>query len=318
MSPAASPNGPAAEEVGCAGLGILGSALAHRLAGSGRLHAVWNRTPDRARALEAAGIHRAAHPADLMRQSTVVVVCVSDGDAVEEVTFGPGGLAEEAEPGKIILDHSSISPQETRALAARLAEETGAHWLDAPVSGGPQGAAAGNLTVLAGGSEKDFERVRPLLDAYAGRCTLTGPTGAGQATKLCSQVIVGATCWALAEATLLAAASGIDYGRLPEYLEGGFADSRLLHVLQPLMKPGDTHHFGSRDHLLKDLDAALDAARSDGCPLPVTAQAAELYRTARKWSSPLHNGGIFDFLNGPPQQGPQPDGSRPDSLPDGN
>ncbi|MEU7318395.1 NAD(P)-dependent oxidoreductase [Streptomyces sp. NPDC007083] len=300
-----------AETVGCAGLGMLGAALAQRLADAGHLSAVWNRTPGRAPGLDAAGVRRAADPAALMRESTVLVLCVSDSAAVEEVTFGPGGLAEGADPGKVLVDHSSIGPQETRLLAARLAAETGAHWLDAPVSGGPQGAAAGKLTVLAGGSAEDFERVRPVLDAYAARRTLTGPIGAGQATKLCNQVIVGATSWALAEATLLAAASDLDYGRLPELLEGGFADSRLLHVLQPMLKPGDTSHFGSLDHLLKDLDTALRLSRSVGCPLPVTAQSAELFRLARKWSSPLRNGGIFDFLDGRPDPGAHRDGAKP-------
>ncbi|MBE9499886.1 NAD(P)-dependent oxidoreductase [Streptomyces sp. GKU 257-1] len=181
-----------AETVGCAGLGMLGAALAQRLADAGHLNAVWNRTPGCAVGLDTAGVRRAAGPAALMRESTVLVLCVSDSTAVEEVTFGPGGLAEGAGPGKVLVDHSSIGPQETRSLAARLAAETGAHWLDAPVSGGPQGAAAGKLTVLAGGSAEDFDRVRPVLDAYAGRCTLTGPVGAGQATKLCNQIIVGA------------------------------------------------------------------------------------------------------------------------------
>ncbi|MET9862671.1 NAD(P)-dependent oxidoreductase [Streptomyces smyrnaeus] len=301
-----------AESVGCVGLGSLGAALAHRLADAGQLGAVWNRTPGRATGLDAAGVRWATDPAALMRESTVLVLCVSDADAVEEVTFGPGGLAEGAGPDKIVLDHSSISPQETRALAARLSEETGAHWLDAPVSGGPQGATAGSLTVFTGGSAEDFQRVKPVLDAYAHRYTLTGSIGAGQATKLCNQVIVGATCWGLAEATLLATASGVDSDRLPQYLEGGFADSRLLHVLQPLMKPGDTTSFGSRDHLLKDLDAALHLARNAGCPMPVTAQAAELLRTARKWSPPRLNGGIVNLLNGPHSAGPQRDGDQPD------
>ncbi|SER62561.1 3-hydroxyisobutyrate dehydrogenase [Streptomyces qinglanensis] len=303
-----------AETVGCAGLGMLGAALAQRLADAGHLNAVWNRTPGRAAGLDTAGVRRAAEPAALMRESTVLVLCVSDSAAVEEVTFGPGGLAEGAGPGKVLVDHSSIGPQETRSLAARLAAETGAHWLDAPVSGGPQGAAAGKLTVLAGGSAEDFDRVRPLLDAYAARRTLTGPVGAGQATKLCNQIIVGATSWALAEATLLAAASDLDSDRLPEYLEGGFADSRLLHVLQPMLKPGDTRRFGSSDHLLKDLDTALRLARSAGCPLPVTANAAELFRTARKWSSPLRNGAIFDFLDGRPEPGPRLENAPPDGA----
>lgn len=298
---------PGTESVGFIGLGSLGSAIAQRLAASGRLHTVWNRTPGRASSLTATGASEAASPAALIRETTVVVLCLSDASAVQEVTFGPGGLAEAAAPDKIVVDHSSISPHETRAIAARLADETGSHWLDAPVSGGPQGAAAGTLTILAGGSQEDFRRVEPVLIAYAGQYTLTGPTGAGQATKLCNQIIVAATSWGLAEATLLATAGGIDSARLPEYLKGGFADSPLLRVLQPLMTPGDTTSFGSRDLLLKDLDAALHLARSANCPMPVTAHAAELLRTARRWSSPLHNGGIIDLLTGPPPDGPYSD-----------
>ncbi|MEU7230157.1 NAD(P)-dependent oxidoreductase [Streptomyces chrestomyceticus] len=296
-----------AESVGFIGLGSLGTAIAHRLAASGRLSAVWNRTPGRSGTLTATGVRQADSPAALIRETAVVILCVSDANAVEEVTFGPQGLVEGAAQGQVIVDHSSISPHDTRAIAARLADETGARWLDAPVSGGPQGADAGTLTVLAGGGKEDFLRVEPVLAAYAGQCTLIGPTGAGQATKLCNQVIVAATSWGLAEATILATTAGIDAARLPEYLEGGFADSPLLRALQPLMTPGDTTSFGSRDYLLKDLDTALHLARSANCPMPVTAHAAELLRTARKWSSPLHNGGIVDLLSGP-----QPGGARPD------
>ncbi|GFN09284.1 hypothetical protein Smic_78400 [Streptomyces microflavus] len=294
------------ESIGFIGLGQLGIAIAQQLATYGRLHTVWNRTPERAADLATTGLSRAASPADLMRDTSMAILCVSGASAVEEVTFGPGGLAESATPGKIVVDHSSISPLNTRDIAARLARETGAHWIDAPVSGGPQGAVAGTLTVMAGGSQEDFRRLEPVLSAYAGRCTLIGPTGAGQAAKLCNQVIVAATAWGLAEATLLADASGIDPAGLPEYLRGGFADSPLLHILQPLMAPGDTTHFGSRDLLLKDLDDALALGRAAGCPLPVTAQSAELMRTAGKWISPNYNGGHIDLLRGPPPAAPSP------------
>ncbi|MFG3545579.1 NAD(P)-dependent oxidoreductase [Streptomyces clavifer] len=300
------------ESIGFIGLGQLGIAIAQQLATYGRLHTVWNRTPERAADLATTGLSRAASPADLMRDTSMAILCVSGASAVEEVTFGPGGLAESATPGKIVVDHSSISPLNTRDIAARLARETGAHWIDAPVSGGPQGAVAGTLTVMAGGSQEDFRRLEPVLSAYAGRCTLIGPTGAGQAAKLCNQVIVAATAWGLAEATLLADASGIDPAGLPEYLRGGFADSPLLHILQPLMAPGDTTHFGSRDLLLKDLDDALALGRAAGCPLPVTAQSAELMRTAGKWISPNYNGGHIDLLRGPPPVAPQPEHPTPD------
>ncbi|QTA36752.1 NAD(P)-dependent oxidoreductase [Streptomyces sp. CA-256286] len=300
------------ESIGFIGLGQLGIAIAQQLATYGRLHTVWNRTPERAADLATTGLSRAASPADLMRDTSMAILCVSGASAVEEVTFGPGGLAESATPGKIVVDHSSISPLNTRDIAARLARETGAHWIDAPVSGGPQGAVAGTLTVMAGGSQEDFRRLEPVLSAYAGRWTLIGPTGAGQAAKLCNQVIVAATAWGLAEATLLADASGIDPAGLPEYLRGGFADSPLLHILQPLMAPGDTTHFGSRDLLLKDLDDALALGRAAGCPLPVTAQSAELMRTAGKWISPNYNGGHIDLLRGPPPAAPQPEHPTPD------
>lgn len=301
------------ESIGFIGLGQLGIAIAQQLATYGRLHTVWNRTPQRAADLATTGLSRAASPADLMRDTSMAILCLSGESAVEEVTFGPGGLAESATPGKIVVDHSSISPLNTREIAARLARETGAHWIDAPVSGGPQGAVAGTLTVMAGGSQEDFRRLEPVLSAYAGRCTLIGPTGAGQAAKLCNQVIVAATAWSLAEATLLADASGIDPAGLPEYLKGGFADSPLLHILQPLMAPGDTTHFGSRDLLLKDLDTALALGRAAGCPMPVTAQSAELLRAARKWTSPDHNGAHIDLLRGPPHTAPQSERPLPDN-----
>ncbi len=152
---------------------------------------------------------------------------------------------------------------------------------------------------MAGGSRTDFDRADTLFAAYARRRTLIGPVGAGQTAKLCNQIIVAATSWGLAEATQVAAAAGLDPARLPEYLEGGLADSPLLRLYQPHMVSGHDTSLASIENLIKDLDSALDLARQSNCPVPLLAQVTELLRTAAKWTPPEEAGRFIDLLNGP-------------------
>jgi 3-hydroxyisobutyrate dehydrogenase len=184
--------------------------------------------------------------------------------------------------GKVVVDFSSIHPDATRAIAARLEGANGMRWIDAPVSGGTKGAEDGTLAVMAGGDATDVERVRPYVLAMARRLTHMGPTGAGQTTKHCNQVIVGCAMAVLAKATRLATNAGIDASRLPEALAGGFADSIPLQLFVPRMVQGihspPTGHIAT---MLKDLDTVAEVARTTSTPVPMASLAAQLFRLAK-------------------------------------
>src|SRR5882672_197768 len=174
-----------------------------------------------------------------------------------------------------------LAPQ-PRAIAARRKAANGMGWIDAPVSGGTMGAEEGTLAVMTGGDAADIERVRPYVMAMARRLTHMGPTGAGQTTKLCNQVIVGCAMAVLAEATRLAVNAGIDAKRLPEALAGGFADSIPLQLFVPRMVQGiHSPPLGHIATMLKDLDTVIDVARETSSPVPMAALAAQLFRLAK-------------------------------------
>lgn len=264
---------------GFIGIGLMGAPMAARLLASGRDLTVWNRTRAKILPLLEQGAHEAGSPADVARAATVVFACVTDGPAMEAAVFGPGGIAEGAREGSVLVDFSSIAPDTTRDIAARLFERTGMAWVDAPVSGGVPGAEAGTLAIMAGGAERDVERVRPAVMTMAARFTHMGPLGAGQTTKLCNQVIVGCTMAVLAEAARLATNAGVDAARLPEALAGGFADSKPLQIFLPRMVAGQHEPpLGHVYTMLKDLDSVGDLSRAARSPVPMTAQATELFR----------------------------------------
>jgi 3-hydroxyisobutyrate dehydrogenase len=209
-------------------------------------------------------------------------MCVTDAGAVEDVVFGREGLARAPGSGRLVVDFSSIHPDAARAIAARLKAANGMGWIDAPVSGGSKGAQEGTLAVMAGGEAADIERVRPYVLAMARRLTHMGPVGAGQTTKLCNQVIVGCAMAVLAEATRLAANTGIDARRLPEALTGGFADSIPLQLFVPRMVQGiDSPPLGHIATMLKDLETVADVARNASTPVPMATLAGQLFRMAK-------------------------------------
>lgn len=264
--------------LGYIGLGLMGGPMALRLADAGHPLTVWNRDPAKARAVVAAGAVLAESPATVARASDIVFTCVSDTAAMDAVVFGADGIAAGGGAGKLLVDFSSMRPDATREMAARLAAGTGMAWLDAPVSGGVIGAETGQLVVMAGGGEADFDRARPFVEALARRFTLMGPVGAGQTTKLVNQLIVGCTIAVVAEATKLALGSGVDAARIPEALAGGRADSLPLQQWMPKMVAGDGTVESHLRTMLKDLDTVLDLARSTGAALPVTGLVTEIHR----------------------------------------
>jgi 3-hydroxyisobutyrate dehydrogenase len=267
-----------AERAGFIGLGIMGRGMAANLLRAGFPLTVWNRTPERAEPLGAAGAAVAANPAELAATSEIVITCVSDTSDVEAVILGEQGVIHGIRPGSLVIDMSTISPQATRRIAAALAERD-VDMLDAPVSGGSEGAAQGTLSIMVGGHGTALERAMPVLQAMGKRITHVGPHGAGQTVKLVNQVLVVGNCLAMCEALLLAQAGGVDLARALEAVSGGAAGSwmlsqRGLQILARDWRPGFT--IASQQ---KDLRLVLEAADQQGVPLPGTALIFQLYRT---------------------------------------
>ena len=268
-----------ATTLGYVGLGLMGGPMTRRLLAAGCRVTAWNRSAPKLDAAVEAGARRADGPAAVLATSEVVFLNLTDTAAVEAVCFGPGGLAEADGAGRLVVDFSSIRPDATVAFAERLARLNGAGWIDAPVSGGTKGAEEGTLAIMAGGDAAALDRIRPILALLAARVTHMGPLGAGQTTKLCNQMIVGTAMVVLAEAARLARNSGIDPARLPEALAGGFADSKPLQLFVPRMAAAlHDPPIGHAYTILKDLDAALDAARETGTAAPVSGLSAQLFR----------------------------------------
>ncbi|MGX4803238.1 NAD(P)-dependent oxidoreductase [Bradyrhizobium guangdongense] len=282
MADASKTNPQGGERLGYLGLGLMGTPMTRRLLKAGYHVSVWNRSKSKVAPLVDAGAKRAATPCDLLTSSDIVFMCVTDAAAVEEVLFGPEGLAAAPGASKLVVDFSSIHPDAARELAGRLKAANGASWIDAPVSGGTKGAEEGTLAIMAGGEAADIERARPYVLAMARRFTHMGPTGAGQTTKLCNQVIVGCAMAVLAEATRLASNAGIDASRLPEALAGGFADSIPLQLFVPRMVQGiHSPPLGHIATMLKDLDTVADVARATSTPVPMATLAGQIFRLAK-------------------------------------
>ena len=271
-----------AETLGYLGLGMMGFPMARRLVEAGQDITIWNRSAAKADALVKAGAKRAHCPRDVAMAASIIFICVTDAAAVEDVVFGRDGIASVDGQGKLVVDFSSIHPDAARSIAARLKQANGMAWIDAPVSGGSKGAEEGTLAVMAGGDAADIERARPYVMTMARRLTRMGPTGAGQTTKLCNQVIVGCAMTVLAEAARLAVNAGIDASLLPEALAGGFADSIPLQLFVPRMVQNiHSPPSGYISTMLKDLDTVVDVARNTSTPVPMSALSSQLFRLAK-------------------------------------
>jgi 3-hydroxyisobutyrate dehydrogenase len=263
------------ERIGFAGLGTMGAAMAANLARAGFSLTVWNRTPGRASSLLELGASEAGSPKELAAAADVVVLCVSDTPDVEDVLFGDAGIADGSRPGMLVVDCSTINPSGSRGFAARLAERDVA-MIDAPVSGGSEGAAQGTLTIMVGGAERDVERARPVLAAMGRSVTHMGPLGAGQATKAVNQVILCGAYLGVAEGLVLAMKAGLDVEKVVESLSGGAAQSWVLANRSGRII-ADDYPLGFKVSLhLKDVAIALQMARESGAALPVTALAAQI------------------------------------------
>jgi 3-hydroxyisobutyrate dehydrogenase len=249
--------------------------MAANLARTGFPLVVWNRTAGRAHELEDLGATVAATPAILAAAVDVVLLCVSDTPDVEAVLFGADGVAAAAAPGSLVIDCSTIDPAASRAFAGRLAEQR-IGFVDAPVTGGSEGARNATLAILVGGEPADVERARPVLAAIGRTITHLGPVGSGQAAKAVNQVILAGTYLGVAEGIVLALKAGLDPGQVVEALSTGAAQSWVLANRSGRMIANE-YPLGFRVALhLKDLGIALALARENGTVLPVSALVAQL------------------------------------------
>jgi 2-hydroxy-3-oxopropionate reductase len=274
-------------KVGFIGLGVMGRPMAGHLIAGGHalyLHSLLG-VPQ---ALVDQGGAACTSAKEVATEAEVIIIMVPDTPDVEMVLFGADGVAEALSPGKCVVDMSSISPIETKAFAARIAE-LGCDYLDAPVSGGEVGAKGGTLTIMVGGTEEAFARVRPLFELMGKNITLVGGVGDGQTCKVANQIIVALNIEAVGEALLFAAKAGADPAKVREALMGGFAASKILEVHGERMIKR-TFDPGFRIELhQKDLNLALSGARALGVSLPNTATAQELFNACA-----AHGGAAWD------------------------
>ncbi len=274
-------------KVGFIGLGIMGRPMAGHLVKGGHALHVYARKAVPKELLDAGAISCASGK-EVAQRSDVVITMVPDTPDVAAVLFDPGGVAEGLSPGKTVVDMSSISPSDTKAFARRVGEK-GCQYLDAPVSGGEVGAKAASLTIMVGGPQDAFDRVKPLFELMGKNVTLVGGNGDGQTCKVANQIIVALTIEAVAEALVFASKMGADPVRVRQALLGGFASSRVLEVHGERMIKR-TFDPGFRIELhQKDLGLALSNARAAGISLPSTATAQELFNACAS-----HGGKAWD------------------------
>lgn len=265
-------------KLGFIGIGLMGKPMTLRLLAAGHEVTVWNRSPEKLTEVLAKGTRRADSPAAVARAADIVMMCVTDQKAAEEVLFRKNAIIEGASAGKLVVDFSSIAPASAREFAARL-EAAGMGLVDAPVSGGVAGAEQGTLAIMAGGRPEHIERVRPVVMHLAARFTRMGDSGAGQVAKLCNQAIVGSLVAVIAEAIRLAEAAGVDSKMLPEALKGGFADSLPLQIFGARMAARRFDPpLAAAATMLKDLQNAAAVAGEKQVWMPMVERALELYR----------------------------------------
>jgi 3-hydroxyisobutyrate dehydrogenase-like beta-hydroxyacid dehydrogenase len=258
------------------GIGLMGAPMARRLLAAGLKLTVWNRSRDKAEPLAALGAVIADTPAIAAKDADIVCLCLTDAKAVEAVLFGLDGVAGVISPEAAIVDFSTIGPEPTRTLAARL---PGIAWIDAPVSGGVNGATTGDLIVLCGGEQAAIAALEFLWAPLARRVTHLGPLGAGQTAKLCNQMIVAIGVMAIAEAIKVGRENGLDVARLPEALAGGFADSLPLRIFGPRMAEQISEpKLAQIATMQKDIEAALALGLPSGEGLPLTQATVDIYR----------------------------------------
>jgi 3-hydroxyisobutyrate dehydrogenase len=265
------------ERIGFLGLGIMGSRMAARLAGAGFPLTVWTHTPGKAAkwAAEHEPAVAADTPAAVARASDIVVSMVVDGAQVASVLLGEGGVVESAREGLLCVDMSTIAPVDSRRIAATLAGQ-GVRMLDAPVTGSSPRAEAGTLTIMAGGGAEDFARARPVFEAIGEVIVHVGELGQGEMLKLINNSLGAANAAALAEALLLAQATGVDLDAFVQVTSAGSGASAQLTLKSTPMREHDFTTLFKTEHMLKDVRLCLEEAQAAGIPFPSAAHARDL------------------------------------------
>ncbi len=277
-----------ADQVGFIGLGIMGLPMTQNLLKAGFPVVAYNRSPGKLDQAVEAGAERGESPRDVAERSDVIVICVTATEHVEQVIYGTEdvpGVLDGVRAGSVVIDMSTISPQATREMAARLAERDVA-MLDGPVSGGDQGAIAGTLSIMIGGDTEALERVRPVLEAMGSRITHCGPVGSGQTVKLCNQIAVCINNFAMAEALVFCQRSGVDPSVMLEAIAAGAAGSWQISNLGQRVVARDFAPGFKVGLQQKDLRLALEAADQLDLPLTGTSLVHQLFRAVEHEHGP--------------------------------
>lgn len=268
-------------KVGFIGLGIMGRGMTHNLLKAGYDVTVWNRTASRMDEFVAAGATAASSPRAVAEACEIIMVCVSDTPDVQAVVLGDDGVIHGVSEGKLVVDHSTISPQATVEIATALRAK-GASMLDAPISGGSEGAAKGTLSIMVGGEAADFERAHPYMAAFGKTITHVGPQGAGQKVKLVNQILVVGTMLAVSEALVFAQAGDLDLDKTLQAVSGGAAGSWSLSNRGPQMVARDWRPGFTIDLQQKDLRLVLEAADQLAVPALTTSMVFHMYRVLQQ------------------------------------
>ena len=271
------------------GLGVMGYPMAGHMAKAGHEVTVYNRTAAKADKWAAKHGGRAAPtPREAAEGAEIVLACVGNDDDLRSVCLGEDGAFAGMGAGTIFADHTTVSARVSRELA-EIAARSGMGYVDAPVSGGQAGAENGQLSIMCGGSQEDFDRVQPIMDAYAKICRLMGPVGAGQTTKMCNQIAIAGLVQALSESLRFAEASGLDIEKVVEVISQGAAGSWQMVNRHKTMAAGEFNHGFAVDWMRKDLGICLDTADDLEVSLPVTALVDQFYKDVQ-----MMGGGRWD------------------------
>jgi len=269
------------DSVGFIGVGIMGQGMVRNLGKAGSKPLIWNRTREKVEDLLKEGFVMAEDPVAVAKRSDVIITCVSDTPDVQEVLLGEKGVIHGVKAGSLVIDMSTISPQATVEMGERLAEKD-VHMLDAPISGGSEGAAKGTLSIMVGGEAEDVKRAMPLFEAMGKAITHVGPLGSGQKVKLVNQILVVVNALAVSEALVFAQAADLDLEKTLEAVVPGAAGSWMLANRGPQVVKRDWRPGFTIDLQQKDLCLVLEAADQLGSPVLGTSLVFNLYRTLQK------------------------------------
>jgi len=264
------------QTIGLIGLGLMGQPMGRNLLNAGAELIVYNRSPEKIETMVAAGAVAATSPEAVTKAADTVIIISIDTKTVETILFGDHGVISGVRRESLIIDMGTSDAEQTRGFAKKI-EAAGGRYIDAPVSGGTVGAEQATLTIMAGGSEADIDRARPIFEVLGSRLTHIGGHGAGQVAKTANQMIVGLTIGAVAEAVVLAKRAGADPAKVRDALKGGFADSRILDLHGERMITGNYEPGGKCATQCKDMELALALADQVGLDLPSTKLNRDLY-----------------------------------------